>query len=334
MRGLFSRILSLTVLFVLPLSSAFAASAYVHELQGTMTGQYGTAAPRALNIGDTLDPGITLSTGDKSTAIVKFEDGQLVVLRPNTRFAIRDYRYNVKQIRDSNVVFQLLQGGLRFVTGVIGSTNRNAFKLNVGTATIGVRGTAGDVIYDQIAALITAAVDQGSLTLLSAGTVTNIETGQFTTGSVGQVIAAARPIAQASTALVVQLAQTRGIVLPNNLPVVVEASARAVAAAAAARVAAANAAAPGATDAQKALAQQAADLAKAALDTAIAEAQKAVAAAAAQSGVVLPPPPPAPAPVIPPDQQTQQLESVLKQLAPTPTLTPTPTPTPTPVSKP
>lgn len=49
------RILLLLLLLALPLSSAFAASAYVHELTGTMTGQYGTAAPRALKIGDTLE---------------------------------------------------------------------------------------------------------------------------------------------------------------------------------------------------------------------------------------------------------------------------------------
>jgi hypothetical protein len=318
MRGLL-RILSLPLLLALPLSGAFAASAYVHELQGTMNGQYGTAAPRTLAIGDTLDSGVILSTGDKSTAVVKFEDGQLVVLQANTRFAVREYSYNSKQIKDSNVVFALLQGGLRFVTGVIGSTNRNAFKLNIGTATIGIRGTAGDVIFDQIANLITAAVDQGSLDLLNAGVVTNVATGQFTTGSLGQVMAAARPIAQAAAPLLARLAQTRGIALPNNLPVVVEASARAVAAGAAARVAAANAAAPGATDAQKALAAQAQALAESTLQTAIAEAQKAVAAAASQQGVVLPPPPPPPAPVIPAAQQTQQLQEVLKQLAPTPT---------------
>jgi hypothetical protein len=319
------RILSLPFLLALPVSGAFAASAYIHDLQGTMNSQYGTAAPRALRTGDTVDPGVILSTGNNGTAIVKFEDGQLVVLRPNTRFAVREYSYNSKQIKDSNVVFALLQGGLRFVTGVIGSTNRNAFRLTVGTATIGVRGTSADVIYSDIANLITAAVDQGSITLLNAGVVTNVETGQFTTGSLGQVMAAARPIAQAAAPLLAQLAQTRGIVLPNNLPIVVEASARAVAAAAAARVATANAALPGATDAQKALATQAQALAESTLQTAITAATNAVVEAAKQQGVVLPPPPPPPVPVIPPAQQTQQLQEVLKQLVPTPTPTPTPT---------
>lgn len=320
MRGLF-RVLSITVLLALPFSSAIAASAYVHELQGTLTGQYGTAAPRALKIGDTLNPGVTLSTGDKSTAIVKFEDGQLVVLQPNTRFAVREYSYNTKRIRDSNVVFQLVQGGLRFVTGVIGATNRNAFKLNVGTATIGVRGTAGDVFFDQIANLITAAVDQGALDLQNAGVITNITTGTFTSGSLTAALAAARPAAQAGAAALAQLAASRGVVLPNNLPIVVEASARAAAAKEAARVAAAIAAA-NPTAANKELAARAQALADSTLQAAIAAANAAVAEAAKQQGVVLPPPPPPPAPVVPADEQQRELERVLKSLAPTPTPTP------------
>lgn len=320
MRGLF-RILSFTILLALPFSSAFAASAYVHELQGTLTGQYGTAAPRALKIGDTLNPGVTLSTGARSTAVVKFEDGQLVVLQPNTRFAVREYSYNTKRIRDSNVVFQLVQGGLRFVTGVIGATNRNAFKLNVGTATIGVRGTAGDVFYDQIANLITAAVDQGALDLQNAGVITNITTGTFTSGSLTAALAAARPAAQAGATLLAQLAASRGVVLPNNLPIVVEASARAAAAREAARVAAAIAAA-NPTAANKELAARAQALAESTLQIAIAAANAAVAEAAKQQGVVLPPPPPPPTPAVPAADQTQELERVLKSLAPTPTPTP------------
>ncbi len=315
------RILSLPLLLALPLSGAFAASAYVHELQGTMSGQYGTAAPRALKIGDTLDPGITLSTGDKSTAIVKFEDGQLVVLQPNTRFTVREYRYNTKRVADSNMVFQLVQGGLRFVTGVIGSTNRNAFKLNVGTATIGVRGTAGDVFYDQIANTITAAVDQGALALENAGIITNITTGNFTSGTLAAALAVARPTAQAGAVALAQLAASRGIALPDNLPIVVEASARAAVAKEAARVAAARAAA-NPTDANKALAARAQALADSTLRTAIAEAQKAI-AAALQGGGVLPPPPPRPTSVDPAAAQ-RRLERVLKDLAPTPTPTPTP----------
>ena len=324
MSRLFSRILSLTVLLALPLSSAIAASAYVHELTGTMTGQYGSAAPRALKIGDTLDSGITLSTSANSTAVVKFEDGQLVVLQPNTRFAVREYSYNSRQVRNSNVVFALLQGGLRFVTGVIGATNRNAFKLNVGTATIGVRGSDGTVLYDAIANLITAAVNAGAIDIQNQGVITNITTGGYSSGTLAAALAAARPQAELGAAALAQLAQTRGVELPSNLPVVVEASARAAAAKEAARVAAAIAAA-NPTDANIALAAQAQALADETLQNAIAEAVKAYAAAVQGGGVTPEPPaPPVPTGAAAAEALQQRLDEVLKSLAPTPTPTPTP----------
>jgi len=327
MRGLF-RVLSFAVLLALPFSTAFAASAYVHELQGTLTGQYGTAAPRALKIGDTLDSGVTLSTGARSMAIVKFEDGQLVVLQPNTRFAVREYRYDSSQIKDSNIVFQLVQGGLRFVTGMIGATNRNAFTLNVGTATIGVRGTDGTVLYDAIAQMITLAVTNGAGEILNQNVITNIPAGQATSGTLTAALAAATPAAQLGAAQLTALAQTSGVVLPNNLPVMVAASALAAAAREAARVATAAAAAPGATDAQRALAAQAQALADSTLQTAIAEAVNAYTAAVQAGGVTpTPPAPPAATGAAAATQQTQQLQDILKQL------TPTPTPTPTPVSQ-
>ena len=316
MRGLF-RILSFTVLLALPFASAFAASAYVHQLHGTLTGQYGTAAPRALRIGDTLDAGVTLSTGANSTAVVKFEDGQIIALQPNTRFTVREYSYNVKQVRNSNVVFALLQGGLRFVTGVIGATNRNAFKLNAGTATIGVRGTDGVVTYDDIANIIMAATNAGAMDLQNRGIVTGIASGQVTAGSLGAPLAVGA-IAQATPAVQAYLASATSVPIPINTPIVVQASARAAAAQEAARVAAIAAAAPGATDAQRALAEQARALAASTLQTAIAAAVDAFNAAMAGGGQI----PAPPAPPIPSSQQQQQLENVLRSLAPTPTPTP------------
>jgi hypothetical protein len=40
-----------------------------------------------------------------------------------------------------NILFSLLKGGLRSVTGLLGKRSPDAFKLNTATATIGIRGT-------------------------------------------------------------------------------------------------------------------------------------------------------------------------------------------------
>ncbi|MGP1680363.1 MAG: FecR family protein, partial [Burkholderiales bacterium] len=172
-----------------------APIAYVHELTGNLAVQYGSGAPQSLKIGSTIEPGGVLSTGAASNAVVKFEDGQLMVMQANTRFAVRQYDYIKTNVAKSSAVFELLKGGLRFVTGVIGATNRNAFKLTAGTATIGIRGTDGTVIYDAIANAITAAVNAGALALQTPLGITAIPTGNFASSTPNAPPVAAAPIA-------------------------------------------------------------------------------------------------------------------------------------------
>jgi hypothetical protein len=122
-----------------------------------------------------------------------------------------------ESVRESNAVFTLLQGGLRFITGVIGSTNRNNVRLTAGNATIGIRGTEGN-LYVDIARAVTAAVAAGEIALTTPQGTQNIGAGETS----GPVTAA---IQQVFNGLSAQL-------LPINTPVVVAASAAAAAAAA------------------------------------------------------------------------------------------------------
>lgn len=327
MRNL-QRLLTLTFLLFLPLSSAFAASAYVHDLRGTLTAQRGSEPARSLAMGDTFDAGVTLSTAANSIAVLKFEDGQVVTLSPNTRFAVREYRYNLKAVKESSIVFQLVQGGLRFVTGVIGATNRNAFRMNVGTATIGVRGTDGFASY--IEGVILAAVNQGALEFTTpAGTQTIpvastalVDTAGRISGTLvaptSQIRDAVRAnaVVQAITASADTVrTQINNVQIPINTPAVIAASAQAAQVVATARAAqalaaaAANNAAAAKTAAEQtaaAAALQAANLAAAqatALATAaIATAQQAAVQAfnAAVTAGYTPPPAPPPTPTATP----------------------------------
>lgn len=323
------RLLSLTILFALPLSSALAATAYVHDLKGTLTASIGSGPARPLKMGDTFDAGVTLATSKDSTAVVKFEDGQVVTLSPDTRFAVQEYNYNKKSVKDSNMVFALLQGGLRFVTGVIGATDNNKFKLAVGTATIGVRGTDGWASY--VEGVILAAVNQGALSFTSPQGVQAIPAGSSAVAAVSStgvpvvVVAPTVGISQAmvqrgvapavvnrTAANVAVAAQINNVQIPINTPVVVAAAAQAAQVVGTARVAqalaraAANNLAAATTDAEKAAAtaaKQAADaaaakataLATAAIATAQAAATQALNAAMSAGAVPSTPPPPAPA---------------------------------------
>jgi len=270
-----------------------APIAYVHELTGNMQAQYGAAAPQNLKIGSTIEPGGVLSTGPGSNAIVKFEDGQIMVMQPNTRFAVRQYDYVKTNVAKSNAVFELLQGGLRFVTGVIGSTNKNAFKLTAGTATIGIRGTDGTVIYDAIANVVTAAVNAGALALQTPLGTTNVPVGTFSSSTASTPPSASTPLAQATAVVAAQLAQASAVPVPINTPVVVAASAQAAVAQAAARAAAQAAAAAPANAALQQAAVQAQAAADSALQTAVQAATQAY-QNAIQNGATPPAPPASP----------------------------------------
>lgn len=85
--------------------------------------------------------GDTLVTEEGSRAQVRFSDGGLLSLRPQSKFRIERYRFESGAGGQESAFFRLLKGGFRTVTGLIGSSNRDAYKVETPVATIGKRGT-------------------------------------------------------------------------------------------------------------------------------------------------------------------------------------------------
>jgi hypothetical protein len=215
-------------LLVLAPSVAFAAAAYVHDLTGKATVTTGSGPARALKIGDLIDPGNTIRTEPNATATIKFEDGQVMVMRESTAFRVSEYVYNKEKIKESRAVFNLLAGGLRFISGVIGSTNPKSFKMTAGTMTIGIRGTDGDVSFDPVSQAVTAAVNAGVVELNSPVGTQAVPANAFSTATPTTLPSVPAPITQAPPA--VQAAVTKSLAqanVPVNTPVVVQASANA-----------------------------------------------------------------------------------------------------------
>ena len=284
-----------SALLALCAGNAFAQAAYVHDMTGSATATVGTTQ-RALKIGDTIDAGSVISTGDRSSAVIKFEDGQVMALTERSSFRIVEYKYNKQRVSQSSAVFAMLQGGLRFISGVIGSTNRNSFRMTAGTATIGIRGTDATVTYDSVTQAVIAAVNAGALAMETPQGTQNIGVGEFSSFTPGQSPTVPQPTAAATAAVQTvldNLAATQN--LPINTPVVVSASALAAAAQANARQLAAQAAAQPGNAALQTAAQDAAKQAQDSLSTAIQAAQDAY-KAAIDAGAVTPAPGASPPP--------------------------------------
>ncbi|MCP5141144.1 MAG: FecR domain-containing protein [Chromatiales bacterium] len=85
--------------------------------------------------------GDTLITGGNVFAQIRFKDGALVALRPDTEFTIEDYRFDGAEDGTERAIFKLIKGGFRTITGAIGHKNKENYQVSTPVATIGIRGT-------------------------------------------------------------------------------------------------------------------------------------------------------------------------------------------------
>lgn len=140
----------------LPSFAAAADAGSVTMLVGRGTALSPDGNVRALAKGDPVFAGELINTGTNSFLNLKFRDGGLVTLRPNSRFEISEYRYDgdapaaaeaaaptgaTPQTGSGRAFFRLLKGGFRAVTGLIGKSDRNDYAAVTPVATIGIRGT-------------------------------------------------------------------------------------------------------------------------------------------------------------------------------------------------
>ncbi len=164
-------------LAVLPASIALAAPvANISRTTGTVTvaAAKATAVPATEGMG--IDNGAVVTTGTNGQAVIKFQDGQIVALQSNSVFRISNYQFNQAAPEKGQSFLALLQGGARLVTGLIGSRNREGWKLALPTATAGIRGTDFFALIRESAAYFK--VIGGSIAPTNGGGTTVVEVGQ------------------------------------------------------------------------------------------------------------------------------------------------------------
>lgn len=127
----------------------FIGSADASEMIGTIThlsgplfAQKDDGKPLVLACGSSVEVGQILIAEQRTYARIKFIDGSIVTLRPNTRFTVKQLEFQQDQPQNDQLLMNLVKGGLRAVTGKIGKRgNQDAYRLTTPTATLGIRGT-------------------------------------------------------------------------------------------------------------------------------------------------------------------------------------------------
>src|SRR5690554_2288194 len=117
-----------------------------------------------LEKGAAVSAGDTVITGDDGRVQLRFTDGGLVSLMPNSRFAVEEYSQPTEDAEGS-VSVNLIKGGLRALSGSIGKKDKDSYKLKTDVATLGIRGTQFVVVMD--GAAMRVHVGQGSVSLFN-----------------------------------------------------------------------------------------------------------------------------------------------------------------------
>ena len=235
------KILHTICLSIAVIASGAAAAApvgYVHDIKGAVTLRDAGKQPAQAKAGDTFEQGAAFTTGADGQITLKFEDGQIAILAPNTQFVATTYFYNKNRVSEGNIVFNVLRGGLRFVSGVMIETNPSKFAIRTPTATAGVRGSAGTIVVSQDGQNVTATTSKGLVTMTVGGQTVTIPLGSVTSSQAGAQLTNPVPLAALAAGQIPGQTLLVGVALlvqtlssanaPPNSPVSVQAVANAI----------------------------------------------------------------------------------------------------------
>jgi hypothetical protein len=185
----------LLALIALAFADLVLASAVVTTATGVTQVQTGSAPARPLRTGDRVNQGDTVSTGSASSLVIKFDDGQVAALTANSRMSVTSYTYKPETQRGSSLI-SLVNGGMRFITGLIGKNDPQNVSVRAATATIGIRGTdfsvatENGVIYAQVNAGVIEFEYNGQKIIIETGrAVLTNPNGTVSQGTINQIFA-------------------------------------------------------------------------------------------------------------------------------------------------
>ncbi|WP_293933929.1 FecR domain-containing protein [Iodobacter sp.] len=127
----------------LSVPSYAAIVAEVASVQGAASAQSKGGGLKLIGKGSVLNEGDEIITAPNSHAVLKFNDGGQITVRPDTRMKIDSFAFG-QAGREDSMVLGLFKGGLRAVTGLISKQSATAAKIQTNSATIGIRGTDFD----------------------------------------------------------------------------------------------------------------------------------------------------------------------------------------------
>jgi len=172
--------------------SAWAAQVVgvVAHLSGPLLDRKLDGSVKVLGPKSEVENGDTLVSEKNTYAQIRFVDNSEVTLKPGTTFRIDNFSYDAGKPEADSAAFDLVKGGLRSITGLLGKRNKEKFSLKTPSATIGIRGTTFVAEYvtvpapaqDKLPALapgLHVSVSEGAIVVTNNGGALGFAAGQF-----------------------------------------------------------------------------------------------------------------------------------------------------------
>jgi hypothetical protein len=149
--------LAFTLLFLwcLPVRAALTPAGQVLVASGPFIAIQTNASARSLSRGSEFYQGDRLWTGPRTRAQIRFSDGAIMTLRPDTEFSVDEYEFDDKNVDNNKSFFTLIKGGFRTLTGLVSKLRPDSYRVKTAYAIVGVRGTTYEVV-DQSALYVAA----------------------------------------------------------------------------------------------------------------------------------------------------------------------------------
>ena len=146
-------------------ASAVHASASVGEVTlcigSSQIQREGRSEPVSRGYG--IVPGDVIRTATSGHVHIRFVDGALVSVRPDSVLQVVEYRYDAANPSASLIKFYLETGTVRGISGLAAQAARDKFRLNTPLVAIGVKGT--DFVTQADAKRAVVLVNQGAIVL-------------------------------------------------------------------------------------------------------------------------------------------------------------------------
>lgn len=169
--------LALSAMLASPLVVLAAGGARIEFAVGGVVATSPAGGQRSLVKGAEVVSGETVRTAADGRAQLRFDDGAMISLQPETEFRLDNYHFAGKQDGQERGFFSLLKGGLRTITGLIGRNNRGTYKVTTSVATIGIRGTEYTLAYTGRDSLAIA-TGEGAIEVCAGGRCAVLSSGE------------------------------------------------------------------------------------------------------------------------------------------------------------